>query len=54
MVCLTVAATTSVLSPYNYIAQNWGTLLHIHTAQPGFNELEGRREFTMLNCFFVI
>jgi hypothetical protein len=25
-----------------------------YTAQPGFNELEERHEFTMLNCFFVI
>jgi hypothetical protein len=25
-----------------------------YTAQPGFNELEGRQEFTMLNCFFFI
>jgi hypothetical protein len=26
----------------------------VTTAQPGFNKLEGRQEFTMLNCFFVI
>jgi hypothetical protein len=27
---------------------------NMYTAQPGFNELEGRPEFTMLNCFFNI
>jgi hypothetical protein len=26
----------------------------MYTAQPGFNELEGRQDFTMLKCYFVI
>jgi hypothetical protein len=25
-----------------------------YTAQPVFNELEGKQEFTMLKCYFVI